>query len=244
MRLTHITEYRFTLANNEKFFEESVLITFTFDNNKKDYTEYFIKNSCKARKISNTRCYYVYREERKVGRKRPTEHYFFNLINIKKVIKKGLRIEFIIDKYSFEFNDGYKNRNNDYYDLFYKIDERIDIDIQYRKFINNDNFDTLSERVQEDIKEMDYQELLNYFNQNKEMIEMFNRFEGEFEHFEIEEEKNEANYFIIRFLNQSFKDRKIVKNDKFIPVVYKNYDDEPHIGCGIRDWSDKTEGYI
>ena len=242
MRLTHLKKYRFVLANEEKF-EENVSVTFIYDKNKKDYTEYFTEYSCKSRKISNTRCYYVYREERRVGKKRPTEHYFFNLINVKRVIKKGLRIEFIIDKYSFEFNDGYKNSNSDYYELFYKIDERIDIDVQYRKFINDDDFDTLNERIQKDIKDMDYENVLNYFNNNKEMIEMFNKREGEFEHFETEEEKNEANYFIIRLLNQSYKDRKIIKNDKFTPVIYKNYD-ELHIGCGIRDWSDKTEGYM
>ena len=104
MRLTHINKYKFGLGENERY-EENISITFTYDINKKDYTEYFTESSCKSRKISNTRCYYVYREERRVGRKRPTEHYFFNLINIKRVIKKGLRIEFVIDKYSFEFND-------------------------------------------------------------------------------------------------------------------------------------------
>ena len=242
MRLTHINKYKFGIGENERY-EENISMTFAFDIDKKDYTEYFTESSCKSRKISNTRCYYVYREERRVGRKRPTEHYFFNLINIKRVIKKVMFIEFIIDRYSFEFNDGYKNSNSDYYELFYKIDERIDIDVQYRKFINDDNFDILSERIEEDIKDMDYEKLLNYFNNNKEMIEMFNKREGEFEHFETEEEKNEANYFIIRLLNQSYKDRKIIKNDKFTPVISKNYD-ELHIGCGIRDWSDKTEGYM
>ena len=242
MRLTHINKYKFGLGENERY-EENISITFIYDINKKDYTEYFTEYSCKSRKISNTRCYYVYREERRVGRKRPTEHYFFNLINIKRVIKKVMFIEFIIDRYSFEFYEGYKNSNNDYYNRFHNIDDRIDIDIKYRKFINSDIFDTLNERIQEDIKNMNYQELLDYYNENKEMIEMFNKKEGEFEHFETEEEKNEANYFIIRLLNQSYKDRKIIKNDKFTPVISKNYD-ELHIGCGIRDWSDKTEGYM
>ena len=242
MRLTHLKKYRFVLANEEKF-EENVSVTFIYDKNKKDYTEYFTEYSCKSRKINNTRCYYVYREERRVGRKRPTEHYFFNLINIKRVIKKGLRIEFIIDKYSFEFNDGYKNSNNDYYNRFHNIDDRIDIDIKYRKFINSDIFDTLNERIQEDIKNMNYQELLDYYNSNKEMIKMFKEMEGDFYHFERQKEDNEPNYFKIRLWGATIKEEIIIKNDKFTPVISKNYE-EIHIGCGIRDWSDKTEGYM
>ena len=241
MRLTHLNKYNFGLGENEKY-EENITVTF---NNKeyKNYLDYFTEYSCKSRKISNTRCYYVYREERKVGRKRPTEHFFFNLINIKKVLKKGRLIEFIIDKYSFEFKSGYKNSNIEYYEEFDIIDNRIDIDVKYRKFINNDNFDTLSERIQEDIENMNYEELLKYYNENKEMIEMFEKREGDFYHFEREESSNRPNCFKIQLSYRIRKEEIIITNDNFVPVTYE-YDDELHIGCGIRDWSDKTEGYM
>ena len=241
MRLTHLNKYNFGLGENEKY-EENITVTF---NNKeyKNYLDYFTEYSCKSRKISNTRCYYVYREERKVGRKRPTEHFFFNLINIKKVLKKGRLIEFIIDKYSFEFKSGYKNSNIEYYEEFDIIDNRIDIDVKYRKFINNDNFDTLSERIQEDIENMNYEELLKYYNENKEMIEMFEKREGDFYHFEREESSNRPNCFKIQLSYRIREKEIIVTNDNFVPVT-QDYDDELHIGCGIRDWSDKTEGYM
>ena len=241
MRLTHLNKYNFGLGENEKY-EENITVTF---NNKeyKNYLDYFTEYSCKSRKISNTRCYYVYREERKVGRKRPTEHFFFNLINIKKVLKKGRLIEFIIDKYSFEFKSGYKNSNIEYYEEFDIIDNRIDIDVKYRKFINNDNFDTLSERIQEDIENMNYEELLKYYNENTEMIEMFEKREGDFYHFEREESSNRPNCFKIQLSYRIRKEEIIITNDNFVPVI-NDYDDELHIGCGIRDWSDKTEGYM
>ena len=241
MRLTHLNKYNFGLGENEKY-EENITVTF---NNKeyKNYLDYFTEYSCKSRKISNTRCYYVYREERKVGRKRPTEHFFFNLINIKKVLKKGRLIEFIIDKYSFEFKSGYKNSNREYYEEFDIIDNRIDIDVKYRKFINNDNFDTLSERIHVDIENMNYEELLKYYNENKEMIEMFEKREGDFYHFEREESSNRPNCFKIQLSYRIRKEEIIITNDNFVPVTYE-YDDELHIGCGIRDWSDKTEGYM
>ena len=241
MRLTHLNKYRFGLGENEKY-EENITVTFK-NKNYKNYLDYFTEYSCKSRKISNTRCYYVYREERKVGRKRPTEHFFFNLINIKKVLKKGRLIEFIIDKYSFEFKSGYKNSNIEYYEEFNKINNRIDIDVKYRKFINDDNFDTLSERILEDIKNMSYEELLKYYNENKEMIEIFEKMEGDFYHFERQESSNRPNCFKIQLSYRIRKEEIIVTNDKFVPVTY-DYDDEPHIGCGIRDWSDKTEGYM
>ena len=240
MRLTKLNMYRFGLEENEKY-EENITVTF-INEDYKDYLDYFTEYSCKSRKISNTRCYYVYREERKVGRKRPTEHYFFNLINIKKVIKKRNIIEFIIDRYSFEFYEGYKNGNNDYYNRFYIIDDRIDIDIKYRKFINSDIFDTLSERIFEDVENMDYEELLKYYNENKEMIEMFEKMEGDFYHFEKQESSNRPNYFKIQLSYRVIKEEIIITNDKFVPISY-NYD-EPNIDCGIRDWSDKTEGYM
>ena len=241
MRLTHLNKYNFGLGENEKY-EENITVTF---NNKeyKNYLDYFTEYSCKSRKISNTRCYYVYREERKVGRKRPTEHFFFNLINIKKVLKKGRLIEFRIDKYSFEFKSGYKNSNIEYYEEFDIIDNRIDIDVKYRKFINNDNFDTLSERIHVDIENMNYEELLKYYNENKEMIEMFEKREGDFYHFEREESSNRPNCFKIQLSYRIRKEEIIITNDNFVPVTYE-YDDELHIGCGIRDWSDKTEGYM
>jgi len=44
-------------------------------------------------------------------------------------------------------------------------------------------------------------------------------------------------------MGATIKEEIIIKNDKFTPVISKNYE-EIHIGCGIRDWSDKTEGYM
>ena len=117
--------------------------------------------------------------------------------------------------------------------------QRLKDDINIRKYLNDDE-----DYLREKIIKMDYKELYDfYFNEDsKEFFELLDKHEKSIVWFEEREEKyNEPNYFWHDIMEDSVR----IVNPDFIPKE-KNKDifEWNEDNCGIRDWSDKTEGYI